>query len=106
MTDRRVPAVRGTDLRIAMERVADGYLRFLDAGPEPGTDDDTKAFAAHHAACRAALAHLEHLLKVARAMGAEGAEVEEATTILVEAREALAQFEEEEESPDATEEHG
>jgi len=105
MTDRRVPAVRGTDLRIAMERVADGYLRFLDAGPEPGTDDDTKAFAAHHAACRAALAHLEHLLKVARAMGAEGAEVEEAATILVEAREALAQFEEEE-SPDAAEDHG
>jgi hypothetical protein len=81
-------------LRSALATVADGYLRFLHTGPDPGTGDDTKAFAGHHAACRAALAHLEHLLKLAPFMGAEGAERDEATTILVEARDAIAAIEE------------
>jgi hypothetical protein len=96
MTEREI-ALRAPDLRSAMELVAEDYLRFLRGGPDPATGDDTKAFAAHHAACRAALAHLEHLLKIARAAGDTGPEVEEAATILVEAREAIAQFQEEDE---------
>ena len=84
----------GPDLRGALAMVAESYLRFLHAGPDPGTGDDTKAFAGHHAACRAALAHLEHLLKLAPLMGAEGAERDEATTMLVEARHAIAAIEE------------
>lgn len=95
MTGGRGAVPRGPDLRAAMEVVAEEYLRFLRGGPDPGTGDDTKAFAAHHAACRAALAHLEHLLKLARAMGDPDSGVEEATTFLIEAREALAAFEEE-----------
>lgn len=79
-----------------MDVVAEAYFRFLHDGPEPGTGDDTKAFAAHHAACRAALAHLEHLLKLARAMGDPDSGIEEATTFLIEARQALSAFEEEE----------
>ena len=86
---------RGPDLRAAMVVVTEDSLRFRHAGPEPGTGDDTKAFAAHHAACRAALAHLEHLLKLARAMGGDDAGIEEATTFLIEARQALAAFTEE-----------
>lgn len=95
MTRRREPSVRGPDLRTAMDVVAEGYLRFLQAGPEPATEDDTKAFAAHHAACRAALAHLGELVKLARQMGSEAPELEEATSMLVEARAALAEYEEE-----------
>ena len=95
MTGRREVVPRGPDLRAAMEVVAEEYLRFLRGGPDCGTGDDTKAFAAHHAACKAALAHLEHLLKLARAMGDPDSGVEEATTFLIEAREALAAFEEE-----------
>lgn len=95
MSGRREAGPRGPDLRAAMEVVAEAYFRFLHGGPEPGTGDDTKAFAAHHAACRAALAHLEHLLKLARAMGDPDSGVEEATTFLIEARQALSAFEEE-----------
>jgi hypothetical protein len=78
-----------------MEVVARDYLRFLDAGPDPGTGDDCKAFASHHAACRAALAHIEQLLRIARLIGTEAAETDEAATMLVEAREAIAAIEEE-----------
>lgn len=94
MTGRREPVVRGPDLRSAMDVVAESYLGFVRCGPEPGTGDDAKAFAAHHAACKAALAHLDALLKLARSMGAEPAEAEEARIILVEAREAISHLEE------------
>ncbi len=104
MKGRREPAVRGPELRSAMDVVAESYLRFLRCGPEPATEDDTKAFAAHHAACRAALAHLEQLVKVARQLGSDAPEIEEATTILVEARQAIALIEEED--PDVAEEQG
>lgn len=101
MTEGRKATLRTPDLRSAMELVAEDYLRFLRGGPDPATGDDTKAFAAHHAACRAALAHLEHLLKLARAAGGTGPEIEEAASLLVEAREAIAQFQEED--PDGEE---
>lgn len=94
MTGRREPVVRGPDLRSAMAVVAESYLGFVRCGPEPGTGDDAKAFIAHHAACKAALAHLEALLKLARAMGTAPAEAEEARIMLVEAREAISRFEE------------
>jgi hypothetical protein len=84
-----------------MDVVTESYLGFLSCGPEPGTGDDAKAFVAHHAACRAALAHLEALLKIAKGMGAPPAETEEAALIIVEARTAIAQYEEED--PDAAE---
>jgi hypothetical protein len=105
---RREPVVRGPDLRAAMDVVTESYLGFLRCGPEPGTGDDAKAFVAHHAACRAALAHLEQLLKIAKAMGTPPAETEEAAILVVEARTAIAQYEEEEqeqeeEDPDAAE---
>lgn len=95
MTGRREPMVRGPDLRRAMDVVAESYLDFLGCGPEPGTGDDAKAFAAHHAACKTALAHLDALVKLARSMGAAPAEAEEAQVMLLEAREALSQFDEE-----------
>lgn len=75
--------------------VAEDYLRFLHAGPEPGTGDDAKAFLAHQAACRAALAHIEQLAKLGRLLGADAGDTDDATTILVEAREAIAAIEEE-----------
>jgi hypothetical protein len=77
-----------------MDIVAESYLGFLHCGPEPGTGDDAKAFLAHHAACKSALAHLDALAKLARSMGSAPAEAEEARVMVVEAREALAQFEE------------
>jgi len=77
-----------------MDVVAEGYLRFLHAGPEPATEDDTKAFTAHHAACRAALAHLVELVKLARQMSSAAPELEEAAAMLIEARTALAAYEE------------
>jgi pyrroloquinoline quinone (PQQ) biosynthesis protein C len=85
-----------------MDVVTESYLDFLSCGPEPGTGDDAKAFAAHHAACKGALAHLDALLKLARSMGAAPDEAEEAQVILLEAREALSHFPEED--PDASEE--
>ena len=78
-----------------MDVVVEDYLRFLRAGPDPGTGDDTKAFLGHHAACRAALAHIEQLMKLGRLLGGEAAGADDATTILVEARQAIAAIEEE-----------
>lgn len=103
MTGHREAVPRGPDLRAAMEVVAEAYFHFLHGGPEPGTGDDTRAFTAHHAACRAALTHLEHLLKLARATGDPDRGVEEATTFLIEARQALSAFEQEEPHGEAEE---
>lgn len=104
MRNRSEVTIPGPDLRSALDLVAESYLRFLRAGPEFATDDDTKAFTAHHAACRAALAHLDQLVKLAKSMGQTGPEIDEATTVLGEARSAIARYEEEDD--DAAEEHG
>ncbi len=85
-----------------MDVVAESYLDFVSCGPEHGTGDDARAFVAYHAACKAALAHLEALVKLARVMGAAPAEAEEAQVLILEAREALSHCPEEE--PDASEE--
>lgn len=104
MMGRREPLVRGPELRHALDVVAESYLGFLRCGPEPATEDDTRAFTAHHAACRAALAHLEQLVKVARQLGADAPEIEEAAAVLVEARQAIALLDQE--ACDVAEEEG
>jgi hypothetical protein len=90
VTARRVPIVKGADISGAMEQVVRGYMEFSRLGPERGTADPAKAFAAHHAACKAALAHLEMILKIARIVAAPG-ELEETHAMLVEARAEIAQ---------------
>jgi hypothetical protein len=94
MTGRREPAMRAPDLRSALDVVGESYLGFLLCGPERGTGDDAKAFIAHHNACRAALAHFDALFKLARSVGAADA-AEETRTMVIEARQALAQLQEE-----------
>jgi hypothetical protein len=85
-----------------MDVVTESYLDFLSCGPEHGTGDDARAFVAYHAACKAALAHLETLVKLARSMAAAPEEAQEARLLILEAREALSHFIEED--PDASEE--
>jgi acetylornithine deacetylase/succinyl-diaminopimelate desuccinylase-like protein len=58
------------DLEAAIRCVVEDYGAFVARRPPPGAHDDPKAFAAHHAAAKSALAHLEHLLKLTRAAGA------------------------------------
>ncbi|MCQ4159774.1 hypothetical protein NON00_07515 [Roseomonas sp. GC11] len=87
------------DLQPAIRRVIADYTAFVGRAPEPGAHDDAKAFAAHHAAAKSALAHLEHLLKLARAQGAGGEEqgAAEASALLQQARGALSRAPEEDE---------
>ena len=47
----------------AIAKVKADYEAFLQR-PAPGAHEDAKAFTAHHAAARSALAHLEHLMKL------------------------------------------
>jgi len=73
-----------------------GYRRFA-AEPPP---KDAKGFATHHAACRAALAHMELLLRLARWAEANGnsdeSSGEDIAKLILEAREALSEITEEE----------
>lgn len=99
-----IPPTLAAELEAAMTRVAEDYGAFVARGPAPGTHDDAKAFAAHHAAAKSALGHLEHLIKLARAAGAgeEVAGIAQATALLQQARGALpAAAEEDEEECDA-----
>jgi pyrroloquinoline quinone (PQQ) biosynthesis protein C len=82
-------------LETAATRVIESYRTFMNDEPDAG---DARAFAAHHAACKAALAHLDLLMRLARAVGiepdaAEGSE--ENARLLAEARAALAGDEDE-----------
>ncbi|MDJ0386728.1 hypothetical protein QMO56_01265 [Roseomonas sp. E05] len=88
----RVDVVAMEDLQPAIRHVIEDYNAFVARGPAPGAHDDAKAFAAHHAAAKAALAHLEHLLKLARAAGAGEDEtgLARAAALLRQARGALA----------------
>lgn len=83
-----IPPALAAELESAVMRVAEDYGAFVSRGPAPGTHDDAKAFAAHHAAAKSALAHLEHLLKIARAAAPNGdaAVVDEAQAMLLQAR--------------------
>jgi hypothetical protein len=92
------PALAG-ELEAAAMRVVEDYGAFIARGPAPGTHDDAKAFAAHHAAAKSALGHLEHILKLARAAGAgeDEAGMLRASALLKQARGALPPATEDEE---------
>jgi adenosylmethionine-8-amino-7-oxononanoate aminotransferase len=86
-----VKALRGqisAQLETAASRVIESYHSFMNDEPEAG---DARAFAAHHAACKAALAHLDLLLKLARLAGveADAAGDEEQMSLLAKARAEL-----------------
>ncbi len=75
-----------------LENAAASYQAF--AGLDP--PEDVKGFTAHHAACKAALAHLDLLAKLARwaegtAEAAPPAEPDSAARLLAEAQAALAE---------------
>ncbi|MCH7936858.1 MAG: hypothetical protein IH994_07185 [Proteobacteria bacterium] len=60
----------GARLPALIEAALRRYEEFTDAKQPP---TEAKAFAAHAAACRAAMAHLEQLLKLALSLNGEGA---------------------------------
>jgi hypothetical protein len=97
-----IPPALAAELETAAMRVAEDYGAFIARGPAPGTHDDAKAFAAHHAAAKSALAHLEQVLKIARAAGAgeDVAGVAHASALLQQARGALSEVGEEEDVDD------
>ena len=75
----------------SFDRTLQSYLEFaLEAPPQ-----DAKGFAAHHAACKAALSHLELLLKLSEVNSKAEASSENCVpnTLLEEARAALAVME-------------
>ena len=67
------------------EQVAESYCVFA-VGMVP---DEPKAFAAHHAACKAALAHLDLLLKLTRAVAPDNGIDLQPTLLIADARRAL-----------------
>ena len=85
------------ELKRSIRKVVADYEAFVSRGPAPGAHEDPKAFTAHHAAARSALAHLEHLMKLARGAAQVDA-VAEAGGLIAEARRSieLAELEEQE----------
>lgn len=80
-----------TSLAKRITQAVASYDGFVTAQPP----DDAKGFAAHHAACRAALTHVESLVKLARwaegreaPASAEG-ESEDIDRLIAEARSAI-----------------
>ncbi|MFQ3622075.1 MAG: hypothetical protein SNJ73_00875 [Acetobacteraceae bacterium] len=59
----RLRGLVATQVDQAIERAIASYHAFAASGPSGA---DAKEFAAHHAACKAALAHLDLLLKIAK----------------------------------------
>lgn len=59
----RLKGLIATQVDQAIERAIASYHAFARDEPQ---STDPKEFAAHHAACKAALAHLDLLLKIAR----------------------------------------
>lgn len=59
----RLKGLIATQVDQAIERAIASYHAFAKDEPQ---STDPKEFAAHHAACKAALAHLDLLLKIAR----------------------------------------
>nr|WP_245215930.1 hypothetical protein [Pararoseomonas baculiformis] len=84
-------------MRRAIRKVVADYEAFVARGPAPGTHEDPKAFTAHHAAARAALAHLEHLMKLNRG-SAEPEAAAETGTLLAEARRSIRLAEQEDQN--------
>ncbi len=60
---RRLHDLVSAEIERAIERVISSYQAFASSAP---IATDAKDFAAHHAACKAALAHLDLLLKIAK----------------------------------------
>jgi len=82
------------ELRRAVRVVVADYEAFLARAPAPGGHEDAKAFAAFHAAARAALGHLEHLLKLIRSLAPPDPgsdEAEEDARLLTRARARIAE---------------
>ncbi len=80
-----VPLPRET-LEEAVARVAADYARFVALGA--AAVDDPKLFAAHHAAAKSALAHLQAIRELA---GGEPGEGEPPVDVLAAAREGMAE---------------
>lgn len=77
----------------AVDRALDSYTRF-SAQPVP---DDAKSFAAHHAACKAAVAHIDYLLRLNRWIEkGESNEADTLSTLLGEAEDEVRRYTEEE----------
>ncbi len=89
----RRPARRAAgDLDQAIRQVVEEYRGFLAAlppGGEPPPNEDPKAFAARHAAARAALAHLELLLRLAGEQAPEAGAASDDATLLSAAKDEL-----------------
>jgi hypothetical protein len=72
-------------LKQLAEQVAESYCAFA-VGPVP---DEPKAFAAHHTACKAALAHLELLTRLSRAIAPDHGVEQQPLVLIADARRAL-----------------
>jgi hypothetical protein len=99
MRRRARPPLESTDFAAAARRVLADYEGFVAASAEAGDAADARAFAARHAAARAALAHLEQLLKLAGDGGREE-EVQDIAHCLGETRRQIAALAEEESADD------
>jgi predicted HAD superfamily Cof-like phosphohydrolase len=94
-----VPAeALGAELEATLRQVVQDYHAFVQAGPQ----GDPKTFTAYHAACRAALAHIDQLLKLLRDASEPGEAVaQEAAELLAKTRAAIAAAGDAEEEGDA-----
>ncbi|WP_245614980.1 hypothetical protein [Muricoccus aerilatus] len=82
------------EMQGALRKIVADYKAFVERGPAPGAQEDPKAFTAHHAAARSALAHLEHLMKLAPSETSAEAGGE-AGALIAEARRSIRLAEEE-----------
>lgn len=85
----RLRGLVAAEIDRAIERVVASYRAFASAQP---IATDAKEFAAHHAACKAALAHLDLLLKIAKITetpAANGQTDDERLALVAEARAAV-----------------
>lgn len=75
----------------AIHRALESYARF-SAQDVP---DDAKGFAAHHTACKAAVAHVDYLLRLSRWTGKdESNEADNLTALLGEAEDEVRRYQE------------
>jgi ClpP class serine protease len=68
MASKRKPRL-DADLPLTAKLILEDYRAFVASGQHAPEDAVTKAFAARHAAARAALSHLEQLLKLVSEAG-------------------------------------
>lgn len=89
---RRVARTLLVEMEHCVLGIARDYAAFVAQTASQAHHEDAKQFAAHHAAARSALAHLEHLLKLQASLSGKGdsPDLAEAQTLLIEARQAIA----------------